>query len=62
MKKIESIFEDYLNKEKTNYALLISGKWGSGKTYLWKNVLDKKATEKDFKPVYVSLNGINNSV
>ncbi|MCF8716515.1 hypothetical protein JM658_16960, partial [Joostella atrarenae] len=58
-KKIESIFEDYLNKKGTNYALLISGKWGSGKTFLWKNVLEKKAVEMDFKPVYISLNGIN---
>ncbi|WP_422106577.1 P-loop NTPase fold protein [Winogradskyella sp.] len=58
-KKIESIFEDYLNKEKTNYALLISGRWGSGKTYLWKNILEKKAAKMEFKPVYVSLNGIS---
>ncbi|MCF8716514.1 hypothetical protein JM658_16955, partial [Joostella atrarenae] len=57
-KKIESIFENYLNKTSTNYALLISGKWGSGKTFLWKNVLEKKAVEMDFKPVYISLNGI----
>lgn len=57
--KIESIFEDYLNKEKINYALLINGKWGSGKTYLWKNVLKKKAIEKEFEPIYISLNGIN---
>lgn len=57
--KIESIFQDYLNKEKTNYALLINGKWGSGKTFLWKNVLEKKAIEKKFEPFYVSLNGIN---
>jgi Cdc6-like AAA superfamily ATPase len=58
-KIIESIFEDYLNKEKTNYALLINGKWGSGKTFLWKNVLEKKAIEKKFEPIYISLNGIN---
>ncbi|WP_034042194.1 P-loop NTPase fold protein [Wocania ichthyoenteri] len=57
-KKIESIFEDYLNNENTNYALMISGKWGSGKTYLWKNVLEKKAVEQTFRPVYISLNGI----
>ncbi|WP_142785008.1 P-loop NTPase fold protein [Changchengzhania lutea] len=57
-KKIESIFKDYLNKKLTTYALLISGKWGSGKTYLWKNVLEKKATELGFRPIYISLNGI----
>lgn len=58
--KIKSIFENYLIKENTNYALLISGKWGSGKTFLWKNILVKKAVEKNFKPVYISLNGIEN--
>jgi hypothetical protein len=57
--KIESIFESYLYKENTNYALLINGKWGSGKTFLWKNVLEKKAIEKEFEPIYISLNGIN---
>ena len=57
-KKIESIFEDYLNKENTNYALLISGKWGSGKTYLWKNVLKNSAVNEGFRPIYISLNGI----
>jgi len=60
-KKIESIFIDYLNKENTNYALLISGKWGSGKTYLWKNILEKKANEKEFKSIYISLNGISDT-
>ena len=57
-KKIESIFKDYINKEHTNYALLISGKWGSGKTFLWKNLLKKKAVKEGFRPVYISLNGI----
>jgi len=57
-KKIESIFEDYLNKKQTNYALLISGKWGSGKTYLWKNVLEKKVLKKGFRSIYITLNGI----
>src|SRR5690606_27248479 len=31
----------------------------SGKTFLWKNTLEKKAIEKEFKPIYISLNGIN---
>lgn len=58
---IESIFEDYLNKKNTHYALLISGKWGSGKTFLWKNVLSKKVEAKKLKPIYLSLNGIKSS-
>lgn len=59
-KKIEAIFKDYITKENTNYALLITGKWGSGKTFLWKSLLEKNAIENKFKPIYVSLNGISN--
>ncbi|MGS4345785.1 P-loop NTPase fold protein [Myroides odoratus] len=38
---IEEMFEEYL-KFQTDYAFLISGKWGSGKTYFYKNVLESK--------------------
>jgi predicted AAA+ superfamily ATPase len=38
----EVIF-DYLSKEDTDYAILINGPWGSGKTYYWKNNLSKKS-------------------
>ncbi|MCT4628824.1 P-loop NTPase fold protein [Winogradskyella sp.] len=57
-KKIEAIFDSYLTKEKTSYAILISGKWGSGKTHLWKNPLEEIAKKKGFDPIYISLNGI----
>ncbi len=57
--KIASIFINYLEKESTDYALLLSGKWGSGKTYLWNNTLSNRIVEKGFKPVYISLNGIS---
>jgi hypothetical protein len=33
---------DYIRKEKTNYALMINGEWGSGKTYYWDNFTRKK--------------------
>ncbi|WP_299110083.1 hypothetical protein [uncultured Tenacibaculum sp.] len=60
LESVTSIFESYIEKKQVNYALLVSGKWGSGKTYLWKNVLSQKVKEKELKPVYVSLNGISN--
>jgi hypothetical protein len=58
-KYIVDIFKDYLATEKTNYALLINGSWGSGKTYFWKTTLTDICKNASFKPIYLSLNGIN---
>lgn len=58
-KYIEDIFKDYLATQKTNYALLINGSWGSGKTYFWKTTLSELSTKAGFTPVYLSLNGIS---
>ncbi|ANC07829.1 MULTISPECIES: P-loop NTPase fold protein [Bacillus cereus group] len=38
---IDSIL-DYIERDKTSYAVLLNGKWGSGKTYFWENVLKEK--------------------
>lgn len=56
---IEETFENYLSSSNTNHAILIDGSWGRGKTYFWKNTLAKKCIEKEFKPIYLSLNGIS---
>lgn len=56
---IEQIVRHYLKKEGTQYALLINGTWGSGKTYFWEKKLKKLVVESKLKPMYVSLNGIN---
>ncbi|QOW10605.1 hypothetical protein Q73A0000_09585 [Kaistella flava (ex Peng et al. 2021)] len=55
---IESVFKNYLQKEKTDYSLLINGEWGSGKTFFFKNRLTNIAAELKYKTVYLSLNGI----
>ncbi|MFM7717389.1 MAG: P-loop NTPase fold protein, partial [Microcystis sp.] len=39
MEQIKTIFTEYLKKENTQYAILLNGAWGSGKTYFWKNEL-----------------------
>lgn len=39
--------ENYLAKESVNYAILITGSWGSGKTYYWKNDLVKLIKNTD---------------
>ena len=35
--QILEIIEKYTNKKETNYAILLDGEWGSGKTYFWNN-------------------------
>ncbi len=59
MSKIEKIVENYLKAKQTDYAILINGPWGSGKTFLFKNKLSKLIGELKFKPIYISLYGIN---
>lgn len=58
-KYIEDIFKDYLATDNTNYALLINGSWGSGKTYFWKTKLSQFSSDTDLKPIYLSLNGLS---
>lgn len=54
---------DYFKLEKTNYAILINGEWGTGKTYFWSNFLVPKIKKEicdqgEKKVIYISLNGI----
>lgn len=51
---------NYIESDKTSYAILLNGKWGSGKTYFWKNVLKKEIEKKKKKTIYVSLYGVSN--
>ena len=65
MQKIINIVKDYLTKE-TNNALLITGKWGVGKTYFFDNKLSeeikgtsiKENESIKYKPIRVSLSGV----
>ncbi|MDO1501635.1 P-loop NTPase fold protein [Winogradskyella maritima] len=56
---IQDIIKAYLDKPQTQYALLINGGWGSGKTFFWKKSLVNVIESKDLKPMYISLNGVN---
>lgn len=70
MKEIEQIVKDYLNTENTDYALMINGDWGCGKTYYVKKHLFVEITSIDshlkndkdkpirYEPLYISLYGI----
>jgi len=55
---IITVFKDYLETKNTQHAILINGLWGSGKTYFWKNTLEKIAKDNEYKVIYISLNGI----
>ncbi len=67
-----SILKDFLKQEKTDYSLLISGEWGSGKTFFLKNSLfptiretkvniakNNKNVSLSCDPLYISLFGIS---
>lgn len=61
---IESIL-DYVRSDYTDYAIMINGEWGSGKTYFWNNQVKKKIESlklngKKFTTIYMSLYGISN--
>src|SRR5690606_19415328 len=56
---IKQIFTDYIKTDKTQYAIMLNGSWGCGKTYFWKYTLEEIAKKNDFKTIYVSLNGIS---
>ena len=61
---VESIL-DYVRSDYTDYAIMINGEWGSGKTYFWNNKIRKKIetmqlNEKRYTTIYMSLYGISN--
>ena len=49
MKKdqIIEVIRNYVNNEKANYAVLINGVWGSGKTYLYRHYLITELTKTE---------------
>ena len=61
---VESIL-DYIRADYTDYAIMINGEWGSGKTYFWNNKVRNKIESmqlngKKYKTIYMSLYGISN--
>ena len=61
---VESIL-DYIRAEYTDYAIMINGEWGSGKTYFWNHKIKPKieamqVNGKRLTPIYMSLYGISN--
>ena len=61
---VESIL-DYVRADYTDYAIMINGEWGSGKTYFWNNKVRNKIESlrlngKQYTTIYMSLYGISN--
>ena len=61
---IESIL-DYVRADYTDYAIMINGEWGSGKTYFWNNKVRNKIESlqlngRKYTTIYMSLYGISN--
>ena len=61
---VESIL-DYIRSDYTDYAIMLNGEWGSGKTYFWNNKIKPKIESmklngKRYTSIYMSLYGISN--
>jgi hypothetical protein len=70
--ELTDVVIDYVKSEKTDFAILINGKWGSGKTHFVKNKLipeiekipapgRENDTDKNYQAVYISLYGVTNT-
>ena len=61
---VESIL-DYVRSDYTDYAIMLNGEWGVGKTHFWNNRIKKKIETmqlngKRYTTIYMSLYGISN--
>ncbi len=61
---VESIL-DYIRSDYTDYAVMINGEWGAGKTHFWNNRVRKKIETlhlngRKYTTIYMSLYGISN--
>ena len=61
---VESIL-DYVRADYTDYAIMLNGEWGSGKTYFWNHKIKNKIESLQFNgrkytTIYMSLYGISN--
>ena len=61
---VESIL-DYIRSDYTDYAIMINGEWGSGKTYFWNHKIRNRIENmtvngRKLTTIYMSLYGISN--
>ena len=65
MEDLEESILDYIRSDYTDYAVMLNGEWGSGKTHFWNNKIKKKIESmqlngKRYTTIYMSLYGISN--
>lgn len=59
IKKILSSIDVYICEKETDYAIMINGVWGSGKTYFVKNkLIDHLQSDYEKQVIYISLFGL----
>ncbi len=67
---INKTTKEYLNyfveSNNPNFAVILKGKWGAGKTYFIKGIIEEwnnkqviSKSEVNLKPIYISLNGVS---
>lgn len=59
-KTYNEIIKSYISKKDTDFAIQIDGPWGCGKTYYIHNELLEVVRDTKLKPIYISLNGLEN--
>ena len=60
-KEILEILYDYLIAKSTDFALLIDGRWGTGKTYFIRHHFLRFLRRMRYSHIYVSLNGLEDA-
>ena len=63
--EIIKIISEYIENKNTDYAIMIDGEWGSGKTYFWNHKVKNKIESlqlngRKYTTIYMSLYGISN--
>lgn len=59
--KIEEEIKRYISCKETIGALLLTGKWGSGKTYIIREIAQEINKDKEYAVVIISLFGLENT-
>ncbi len=58
---LKKTVKTYLLDKNSEFAILINGDWGSGKTHFWRNYITTEITKANLSPIYISLYG-NSSI
>ena len=57
-KQIKSAIQQYFENKSTDFAVMISGDWGSGKTYFLRNDIFSYLRSENYRPIFISLIGL----